>query len=80
MRVDLVGSLIITLFLMLIANIFNLSIFGCILLMIFSFFIFSYRYLLLGYWRRSIGRISFRKKVIPRARKSSYEDLEVDKD
>ena len=43
MRIDIIGSIIITLILMLVCNLLHLGLFGSILLMIFAFVVMNYR-------------------------------------
>jgi hypothetical protein len=59
---------------MLIAHLLNLGIFGCIILMIISFGIMSYW----GKIRMILGNIRFRKKVVKRSVKSSYEVMDME--
>lgn len=79
-NIDITGSIIITLGLMLICYIFNLSFFSSILLMIFCFLALNYRgrikgnfYTLIGHFR---GHKVFKNKKVEI--KSSYERMEID--
>ena len=75
MRVDIVGSIIITLVLMFICYIFNLGLFGSILLMIGAFCVLNYRTLLLGKWYSFVSRFE-RKQPVKKA-KSPYEHMDM---
>ena len=74
MRIDIIGSIFLTLFLMLIAHLLNLGIFGCIILMIISFGIMNYW----GKIRMILSNVRFRKKVMKRSIKSSYEVMDME--
>lgn len=75
MRIDIIGSLIITLFLMLICNLFHLGFFSSILLMIFFLVIFNYRGKICLKWWKMTSR--FAKKEIKKEVKSSYDRMEI---
>ena len=78
-KLDIVGSIIVTLFLMLICYIFSLDTFGCILLMLFAFLVLQHRGLVSSFWRRIRIRLSKNsKKVIKKECKSSYEFMRID--
>jgi hypothetical protein len=56
MKFDIIGSIILTLILMLIVHIFNLGFFGCIFLMIGAFIILGYRNVLLWHLSNITGK------------------------
>jgi hypothetical protein len=74
MRINIIGSILLTLFLMLIAHLFNLGIFGCIILMIVSFGIMNYW----GVIRVIFSNIRFRRKETKKKIKSSYEFMNLE--
>ncbi len=73
MRIDIIGSILLTLFLMLIAHLFQFGVFGCIILMIVSFGVLNYW----GKIRIFFSNIRFRK-TIKRNVKSSYEVMDME--
>lgn len=75
MKYDIIGSIILTLLLMLVCNIFCLGIFESILLALLVFLILQYRWLIKGYWYNFIGRFS--RKDIKKEVKSSYERMNI---
>ncbi len=77
MRLDIIGSIILTLVLMMIAHIFRLDMFGCILLMIFSFCVMRY----FGDIKSYISQIRFwrfSKRIKGKQIKSSYDVMELE--
>lgn len=76
MQVDIIGSIIITLALMLICSYFHLGLFSSILLMIFAFVIMNYWGKMRWYWNSF--KDLFRKKVKNPERKSPYHDLDLE--
>jgi hypothetical protein len=76
MKIDIIGSLIITLILMLITYIFHLDFFGCIFLMIVAFMILNYRNRLLGHWYNFINK--FKRKSKRKNVKSAYEFIDLE--
>lgn len=76
MRIDIIGSIIITLVLMLICHALNLGLFGSILLMIFAFVVMNYRGRIKLYLY-NVGRFFERKQ--PKVEvKSSYQRMELE--
>lgn len=78
MRIDIIGSIIMTLVLMLICSFFHIGMFGSIILMIVFFCALNYRGVIMGYMY-NIGKIFERRKVVRKA-KSSYEQLKIDEE
>jgi len=78
MKIDIIGSIIITLCLMLICYVFNLDIFGCILLMIFAFVILQHKGSVWNIWYSIRRKFWLRKPKIKKECKSSYEHMDID--
>jgi hypothetical protein len=76
MKYDIIGSIVLTLLLMLVCNIFCLGIFESILLALLVFLILQYRWLIRGYWHNFIDRFS--RKKVKKEVKSSYEHMSID--
>jgi len=77
MKYDIIGSIVLTLLLMLVCNMFNLGLFESILLALSVFLVLQYRGLMKGYWYNFIGRFSRKKPKI--GCKSSYDHMSLDK-
>ena len=79
MKIDIIGSIITTLCLMLLCYMFSLDIFGCILLMIFAFVILQHRGLVWNLFHSIRRKFWLRKsKIIKKECKSSYEHMDID--
>jgi hypothetical protein len=79
MKIDIIGSIIVTLCLMLLCYMFRLDIFGCILLMIFAFVVLQYRCSVWNFFHSIRRKFWVRKfKVKKKECKSSYEHMEID--
>jgi len=63
---------------MLISYVFNLDIFGCILLMIFAFVILQHRGLVWNLFHSIRRKLWLRKSKIKKECKSSYEHMDID--
>ena len=76
MRVNLIGSIILTICLWIICSYFNLGLFPSLLLLLFSFLIFNYWGKIGWYW--SALKDLFRKKEKKVKRNSPYYDLNLE--
>ena len=74
MNIDIIGSLILTLIMMVIASLFNLNIFGCILLMIVVLLVVKSKRSLLYNIR---SKFRFRRKVVGKEMKSGLDGVEL---
>ena len=78
MRIDIIGSIILTLILMLICHIFCLGLFGSIILCILVFAAINYRGRLKGYWNGF--KDLFRRQRKPVEVNSSYKYMKIDEE
>ena len=76
MKIDIIGSIIITIVLMFVAHIFDLGFFGCILLMLGSLLVLRYWGRVKGYWYRFTSK--FEKRSVSKKVRSSYERMSID--
>jgi len=78
MRIDIIGSILITLVLMLICHFFRLNLFESILLMIGCFVLFRYWHCIKIWWWRI--KEKFSKKEVRKNIKSSFERMDLEKE
>jgi hypothetical protein len=76
MRLDIVGSIIITLILMLVCNIFRLGLFGSIFLLLGAFLVFNYRRRFRGYLYNA--KSMFMRKPKKVELKSSFDGMKLE--
>jgi len=78
MKFDIVGSIILTLVLMLVCHIFHIGLFGCILLMIGAFMVFNYRRRLMGYLYNVKNMFRKKRKKVKVELKSSFDRMDLE--
>ena len=78
MKIDIIGSIILTLILLLFSHLLHLDTYECIILMLVTFLVINYFGLLSGFWYNITSRLK-RKTEVKKAR-SSYEDLRIDEE
>lgn len=75
MKIDIMGSMVLTLLLIFISNYFSLGFLSVIFLALCIFLVLAYKNVIRMYFYNFINR--FRKRVEVKKAKSSYDDLRV---
>jgi len=76
MRFNIIGSIVLTLILMLVCSVLNLGFFGSIIMMIIFFSIFNYRYLIRNKFRGLVGFSKYSNAKIRFVSKTDTESQE----